>query len=137
MRKMHFAIESWRVENVCGMDSGETVEVSSRGGLRSWARIGRAPSRPMAFHPRDKGELPWQLRDAHTPRHLRMRVYIRALRHPLSPLDKPNRSRCASAGRNSPSVHSHPLFTLPFAKSHPQSNGACYLNGGPPSGAEG
>lgn len=62
---------------------------------------------------------------------------------PLPPLDKPNRSRCASAGRNSPSVgppppihryhlpnfHLHP----PFPSSILRSGGACYLNEGLPT----
>lgn len=66
---------------------------------------------------------------------------------PLPPLDKPNRSRCASAGRNSPSVSPPsdlaclvpPLPSAPPPPSPPhhhlplsstlESNGACYLNG--------
>lgn len=56
---------------------------------------------------------------------------------PLPPLDKPNRSRCASAGRNSPSVdppppicRCHPpgfyLPTLPYSVIHPP-NRRCLL----------
>lgn len=99
----------------CGQrrDSGNRHSGRGRGLVECQAGQWRfTPATRVGFH----GNF-----DMHTYTHTNA---LERCENPLSPpLDKPNRSRCASAGRNSLSLH----FPAPLFHSHPHAKQQCLL----------